>query len=109
MNLRVILAPGPCQSLYHSNVSVCAAEASTQHSLEAYNRLIYGTFLYSFTFSLSTKWGSVGWERLREAECNRGHNSLSSNEAGSDLVAGEGLLLTFSVGIWDLNFAAGGR
>lgn len=47
--------------------------------------------------------------RDRERLGSVGHNSLSCNETVPAWVVGEGLLFTFSMGIWDLNFAAGGE
>ena len=52
MNLCVILAQGPCWSLYRSNFSICAAKASTKISFDGCSRLVVVNFWWPATMLL---------------------------------------------------------
>ena len=52
MNLCVILAQGPCSSLYRSNFSICAAKASTRISFDGCSRLVVVNFWWPATMLL---------------------------------------------------------
>ena len=45
--LHVILVQGPCESLYHSNFTLCAAKVSTQYLFLIVPVIISFTFCYS--------------------------------------------------------------